>query len=94
MDGGSDMQDIKKTIGNNLRYIRFQKGLSQEKFYEQFNLNPKYLASIERGEINMGVEFLANLAIALEVPITELILEDTKKKITKRRVDQKRNLSK
>lgn len=94
MDGGSKMQDIKKTIGNNLRYIRFQKGLSQEKFYEQFNLNPKYLASIERGEINMGVEFLANLAIALEVPITELILEDTKKKITKRRVDQKRNLSK
>ena len=94
MDGGSDMQDIKKTIGNNLRYIRFQKGLSQEKFYEQFNLNPKYLASIERGEINMGVEFLANLAIALEVPITELILEDTKKKITKSRVDQKRNLFK
>ena len=94
MDGGSKMQDIKKTIGNNLRYIRFQKGLSQEKFYEQFNLNPKYLASIERGEINMGVEFLANLAIALEVPITELILEDTKKKITKSRVDQKRNLFK
>ena len=88
------MQDIKKTIGNNLRYIRFQKGLSQEKFYEQFDLNPKYLASIERGEINMGVEFLANLAIALNVPITELILEDTKKQITKRRIDQKGNLSK
>ncbi len=88
------MQDIKKTIGNNLRYIRYQKGLSQEKFYEQFNLNPKYLASIERGEINMGVEFLANLAIALDIPITELILEDPKKKINKRRVDQKRNLSK
>ena len=88
------MQDIKKTIGNNLRYIRYQKGLSQEKFYEQFNLNPKYLASIERGEINMGVEFLANLAIALDIPITELILEDPKKKINKRRVDQRRNLSK
>ena len=94
MDGGSDMQDIKKTIGNNLRYIRFKQGLSQEKFYEQFNLNPKYLASIERGEINIGVEFLANLALALDVPLTELILEDTKKKITKKRVDQKRNLNK
>lgn len=88
------MQDIKKTIGNNLRYIRFKQGLSQEKFYEQFNLNPKYLASIERGEINIGVEFLANLALALDVPLTELILEDTKKKITKKRVDQKRNLNK
>ena len=83
------MQDIKKTIGNNLRYIRYQKNLSQEKFYEQYNLNPKYLASVERGEINIGVEFLANLAEALDVKIEDLILEDKKKKISKKRVDAK-----
>lgn len=83
------MQDIKKTIGNNLRYIRYQKNLSQEKFYEQYNLNPKYLASVERGEINIGVEFLANLAEALDVKIEDLILEDEKKKISKKRVDAK-----
>ena len=86
------MQDIKKIIGNNLRFIRFQTGLSQEKFYEQFDLSPKYLASIERGEVNMSVEFLANLATALNVSLTELILEDPAKVILKKRVDQKRNL--
>lgn len=83
------MQDIKKTIGNNLRYIRYQKNMSQEKFYEEYGLNPKYLASVERGEINIGVEFLANLAKALKVPITELILEDKQKKVFKKRVDEK-----
>lgn len=86
------MQDIKKIIGNNLRFIRFQTGLSQEKFYEQFDLSPKYLASIERGEVNMCVEFLANLATALNVSLTELILEDPAKVVLKKRVDQKRNL--
>ncbi len=86
------MQDIKKIIGNNLRFIRFQTGLSQEKFYEQFDLSPKYLASIERGEVNMSVEFLANLATALNVSLTELILEDPAKVVLKKRVDQKRNL--
>ena len=86
------MQDIKKIIGNNLRFIRFQTGLSQEKFYAQFDLSPKYLASIERGEVNMSVEFLANLATALNVSLTELILEDPAKVVLKKRVDQKRNL--
>ena len=86
------MQDIKKIIGNNLRFIRFQTGLSQEKFYEQFDLSPKYLASIERGEVNMSVEFLANLATALNVSLTELILEDPAKVVLKKGVDQKRNL--
>ena len=86
------MQDIKKIIGNNLRFIRFQTGLSQEKFYEQFDLSSKYIASIERGEVNMSVEFLANLATALNVSLTELILEDPAKVVLKKRVDQKRNL--
>ena len=90
----SSMQNIKKNIGNNLRYIRFQRNLSQEKFYEQYNLNPKYMASIERGEINIGVEFLANLAIALDVSILDLIQEDSTKIVKKKRVDQKRNLVK
>lgn len=86
------MRDIKKIIGNNLRYIRYNHNLSQEKFYEQFNLNPKYMASIERGEVNLTVDFLDNLALALKVPITDLILEDKSKIVKKKRVDQKRNL--
>ncbi len=84
------MKDIKKIIGYNLKYIRFKSNKSQEKFYEQFNLNPKYLACIERGEINIGVEFLQALADALKVNITELIIYDEKKIIKKKRIDERK----
>ena len=49
------MQDIKKIIGTNLKYIRHQNGLSQEKFYEKYKLSAKYFSSVDRGEINIGV---------------------------------------
>lgn len=84
------MKDIKKIIGINLKYIRYQSGLSQEKFYEQYHLNPKYLASIERGEINVSIEYLYELANTLKTPITELVLEDESKIIDKKRIDEKK----
>ena len=83
------MKDIKKIIGVNLRYVRFQSGLSQEKFYEKYNLNPKYLACVERGEINIGVEFLAALATVLKIDITELIIEHPETIIKKKRIDER-----
>ena len=85
-------QDIKKIIGNNLKYIRYQSGLSQEKFYEQYHLSTKYFASIERGEINIGVELLSALAKVLNVSVAELVTYDEHKIIKKKRIDQKKNL--
>ena len=45
------MNPIQVTIGKNLKYFRYKSGMSQEKFYGQYNLNIKYLASIERGKL-------------------------------------------
>ena len=83
------MQNIKKIIGINLRYKRFQSGLSQEKFYEKYGLNSKYLSSIERGEINIGVEMLESLSYVFEIPIVELVTYDPKKIIRKKRIDER-----
>ncbi len=80
--------DIKKIIGNNLRYIRYQTGLSQEKFYSQYNLNPKYAACVERGEINISVEYLFNLSKNFNVSMSELVTYNEKKIIRKKRVDE------
>lgn len=68
------MNTIQEIIGMNLKYYRYKSGLSQEKFYEQFGLNPKYLASVERGEINISVEFLANLSRILKIDIREFLI--------------------
>ena len=83
------MKDIKQIIGINLRYIRYQSGLSQEKFYANYNMNPKYLASIERGEINMSVEYLYELAKAMKTTICELVTYDERKIIKQKRIDAK-----
>lgn len=83
------MCEIKRIIGNNLKFIRYQSGLSQEKFYSEHGLSPKYLASIERGEINIGVELLFELAHTLKTTPSELVTYDPSKIVTKKRVDQK-----
>ena len=71
------MCSMKKIVGRNLKYYRYKTGLSQEKFYEQYNLNPKYLASIERGEINVTIDF------------REFFNPDKNRIITKKRIDEK-----
>ena len=81
--------DIKKIIGNNIKYIRYQSGLSQEKFYEQYHLSSKYLACIERGEINIGVELLDALAKVFHTTPADLVTESPNKIIEKKRIDQK-----
>lgn len=83
------MQDIKKIIGINLKYIRHQSGLSQEKFYEKYKLSVKYFSSIERGEINIGVELLQELARVIGTTPAELVTFDPSKIITKKRIDAK-----
>lgn len=83
------MNTIQKIIGKNLKYYRYKSGLSQEKFYEQFGLNSKYLASVERGEVNVSVEFLSNLAKLLKIDIREFFDPDESRYILKRRIDGK-----
>ncbi len=83
------MNSIKKIVGNNIKYLRYQSNLSQEKFYEQFDLNSKYLACVERGEVNVTIEFLYNLAKILKVDIREFFNPDESRFITKKRIDSK-----
>ncbi len=83
------MDKIQVIVGRNLKFYRYQCGLSQEKFYEKFGLNYKYLASVERGEVNVSIEFLANLAKLLNIDIREFFNPDIERKIIKKRIDEK-----
>ena len=82
--------DSKKIIGMNLKYLRYQARLSQEEFYNQLGLSYQYLASVERGEINVTINFLDNLANKLNVSLIELITFDESKIIKEKRVDSKK----
>ncbi len=56
----------------NLRRIRVQKGLSQEKLAADAGVDRAYLAKVERQAVNTGVDVLDKLANALEVNLFDL----------------------
>jgi len=66
------MSDINKEVGFNIRRIREELGISQEKLAALADLHRAYIGQIERGEKNIGLKNLEKIAKALHVNITEL----------------------
>ncbi len=64
--------DIKRKFGNNIKRLRLEKGLSQEKLALNADIDRTYIPSIEKGERNVSIVIVEKLAIALNVPISEL----------------------
>lgn len=59
-------------LGLKIRIERQKQKLSQEKLAELANLNRNFIGMIERGETNVTVKNLENIANALEVSVQEL----------------------
>lgn len=64
-------QTIQK-LGLKIRVERQKKRISQEKLAELADLNRNFIGMIERGETNVTVKNLENIANALELDIKEL----------------------
>jgi len=79
----------REIIGRNLKYYRYKSGLSQEAFYAKHNLSPKYLACVERGEINISIDFIDKLSRNLNVSINDLLNTDEARIINSKRIDSK-----
>ncbi len=67
------MSNINKDVGFNIRKIREEKGLSQEKLAALAGLHRAYVGQIERGEKNIGLKNLEKIAKALNVRIQLLL---------------------
>jgi len=68
------MTNILKIVGGNIRRLRKSKRLTLEKLAERSESNPKYLGGVERGEENIGMKKLEQVAGALKVDPYELLL--------------------
>ena len=64
--------DIKKKFGKQVKKLRLEKGLSQEKLAYEADIDRTYIPSIEKGERNVSIVIAEKLAIALNIPISEL----------------------
>ncbi|MBZ5567741.1 MAG: helix-turn-helix transcriptional regulator [Acidobacteriia bacterium] len=62
-------------LAHNLRALRRARGWSQEVMAERCGLHRTYVGAIERGERNVTLETLNDLAIALRTSPAELISE-------------------
>src|SRR5436309_4739360 len=68
------MATILKIVGGNIRRLRKSKRLTLEQLAEKAESNPKYLGAVERGEENIGLKKLEQVAAALRVEPYELLL--------------------
>jgi transcriptional regulator with XRE-family HTH domain len=62
-----------KKLGNNVRFLRHQKGLSQEQLAELTGLHRTYIGSIERGERNVSILNLICLSKALDITVSKMV---------------------
>jgi transcriptional regulator with XRE-family HTH domain len=66
------MPDPLDTFAANLRRLRQERGLSQERLAHAADLNMTHVAKIERSEREPGVRTIVKLAKALQVSAGEL----------------------
>lgn len=64
---------ITKELGNRIRELRQQTGLSQEKFALKIGMDRTYFASVEAGKRNIAIINIKKIADGLNVSLSELL---------------------
>ncbi len=67
------MRNIAREVGSKIRLIRKEKGFSQEGLALRAKLDRSYMGRIERGEANITLEMLYQLADVLDCDAKDLL---------------------
>lgn len=70
---GSINNEVQTVIGDNIRRVRLERGISQRDLAAWCNFESSNLSRIEGGRTNLTVGNLVKIARALEVDVTELL---------------------
>ncbi len=64
--------DIAQALGQRIKDLRTQMGLSQEKFALQISMDRTYFASVEAGKRNIAIRNIQKIAEGLNVSLSDL----------------------
>ncbi|WP_168384031.1 helix-turn-helix domain-containing protein [Acinetobacter indicus] len=67
------MSELSLKIGHLIREKRKEKNITQESLSLQCGIDRSYMGRIERGEVNITVEKLYEIAVVLEINAKELL---------------------
>lgn len=65
--------ELQRVVGQRLRELRSDRGLSQEGFAQAIGVHRTYMGAIERGERNLTLRSLERIAERLGVEVTVLV---------------------
>lgn len=66
-------RELRQVVGENLRRLRGERGLSQEAFAEKAGIHRTYVGGIERGTRNVTLETLERIAAAFGIEPADLL---------------------
>lgn len=64
---------IRKFIGQRLRALRKDRGLTQDRLGELAGLSGKFIGEVERGQKSISIDSLYAIAVALRTPLPALV---------------------
>lgn len=65
--------DMRRLVGSNVRRLRLERDLTQERFAELSGLSQQYISDLERGRRNPTVVTVYEIAVALGVQPVNLL---------------------
>lgn len=66
------MSDIAKIVGNRIRNLRVDQGLSQEELAYRAGVSPSHIGKLERGEKNPSLSSIDKITNALGITLEDL----------------------
>jgi len=68
-----EFEQLRTTLGNNVRRLRGARGLSQEQLAFDAEIDRTYVSQIERAVINPSLQVLHRIGKVLDVSVPELL---------------------